>query len=155
MSFDPNLRKELVSGEGDARRLLDDMLAVTDLLLPSGDELTVAAAIDGEENAIAKLLSMGVSEIVLKRGPQGSSFFSRNHRVDCPGFVVDEVDPTGAGDCFGATFVTCRRQGREPIDALRYANAAGARTVTKQGPMEGASSFPELDQFIATNRSEV
>jgi sugar/nucleoside kinase (ribokinase family) len=32
---------------------------------------------------------------------------------------------------------------------LRYANASGARTVTVKGPMEGASTFVELDRFIA------
>jgi len=35
----------------------------------------------------------------------------------------DELDPTGAGDCFGATFVTCRLQGRSVEESLRYANA--------------------------------
>jgi sugar/nucleoside kinase (ribokinase family) len=35
-------------------------------------------------------------------------------------------------------------------DALRYANAAGARTVTVKGPMEGTSGFAELDHLIAT-----
>ena len=34
-------------------------------------------------------------------------------------------------------------------EALRYANAAGARTVTVKGPMEGTSGFATLDNFIA------
>ncbi|WP_313200535.1 sugar kinase [Rhizobium sp.] len=154
VSFDPNIRKELLAGQEDARRRLDQILAVTDLLLPSGEELAIAACVDEEAEAVGKLLSSGVAEIVLKRGAKGSSCFVAGQHLDCPAFIVEEVDPTGAGDCFGATYVTCRRQGRSPEDALRYANAAGARTVTRRGPMEGVSSFAELDQFIQANRSD-
>jgi sugar/nucleoside kinase (ribokinase family) len=154
VSFDPNIRKELLDAER-GRRLLDDILAVTDLLLPSGEELLVAADSTDEAVAITKLLDGGVSEIVLKRGRKGSSFFGRDHKqIDAPAFTVDEIDPTGAGDCFGATYLTCRRIGMEPERALLLANAAGARNVTRQGPMEGVSSLAELESFIATTRTE-
>ncbi len=154
VSFDPNIRKELLDAER-GRRLLDDILAVTNLLLPSGEELLVAADRTDEAVAIAKLLDSGVSEIVLKRGRKGSSFFGRDRKqIDAPAFTVDEIDPTGAGDCFGATYLTCRRMGMEPERTLLLANAAGARNVTRQGPMEGVSSLAELEAFIATTRTE-
>lgn len=155
VSFDPNIRKELLQA-GDGRRLIDDMLAVTDLLLPSGEELLVAAGAGSEAEAVERLLGIGIGEIVLKRGREGSTHFSRAFgRIDCPAFDVEEVDPTGAGDCFGAAYLTCRRKGAPPERALAYANAAGALTVTKQGPMEGVSSLAELDRFIASARKEV
>lgn len=155
VSFDPNIRKELVQG-GDGRKLVDDMLAVTDLLLPSGDELLVAAGAATQEEAVERLLDLGIGEIVLKRGGDGSAHFSKAFgRIDCPAFAVEEIDPTGAGDCFGAAYLTCRRAGLLPAHALLYANAAGARTVTKQGPMEGVSSLGELDRFIAAAGREV
>ncbi|WP_160012064.1 sugar kinase [Rhizobium sp. 18055] len=155
VSFDPNIRKELMQG-GDGRKLFDDMLAVTDLLLPSGDELLVAADEASEAGSVERLLKLGIGEIVLKRGIDGSSHFSNAFgRVDCAAFKVEEIDPTGAGDCFGAAYLTCRRGGMLPADALVYANAAGARTVTKQGPMEGVSSKAELDQFIVTESREL
>ena len=62
-----------------------------------------------------------------------------------PGYRAEEVDPTGAGDCFDATFVTCRLQGRSVPESLAYANASGARAVAIKGPMEGTSTFAELD----------
>lgn len=155
VSFDPNVRKELVAEGGEAKKQLEDMLAVTDLLLPSGEELSIAAGVEDEAQAIEKLLARGISEIVLKRGRAGSSHYSRSSAsVDCAPFLVEEIDPTGAGDCFGATYLTCRRKGHSPEKALQYANAAGARNVTKQGPMEGTSSFPELDSFLERAQSE-
>lgn len=149
VSFDPNVRKELMGDSGETARLLRDVLAATDLLLPSGEELFIASGVAEEDSAIEALLSRGVSEVVLKRGREGSTHYSRAFgRLDSAAFAVEEVDPTGAGDCFGAAYLTCRRKGYLPVEALRYANAAGARNVTKQGPMEGTSSFAELDAFI-------
>ena len=70
-------------------------------------------------------------------------------RFDAAGFDVEELDPTGAGDCFGGAYVACRRLGMAPDQALTYANAAGARNVTVRGPMEGAGTRAELDDFIS------
>ncbi|WFS67355.1 sugar kinase [Agrobacterium leguminum] len=154
VSFDPNIRKELAQGDA-GRRLIDDLLEITDLLLPSGEELQAASGLHDEDAAIEKLLASGIGEIVLKRGADGASHFSRAHgRIDVPGLRVREIDPTGAGDCFGATYLTCRRLGMHPGQALAYANAAGAHNVTRRGPMEGAASLSELDAFMAAQLSE-
>lgn len=147
VSFDPNIRREMLRDEA-GKAIFHTVLAATDLFLPSGEELSLFSGESDEGKAVTGLLSAGVKEIVLKRGAGGASHFSRDGRIDMPGFVVDEVDPTGAGDCFGATFLVARRLGREVGQALRYANAAGAHTVTVQGPMEGSASFAELDRFI-------
>ena len=78
------------------------MVGMSDLLLPSGDELERAAGVAGEAAALERLFAPGVGEVVLKRGADGASAFGRDgSRVDAAAFVVEEVDPTGAGDCFG------------------------------------------------------
>ncbi|MDH6265916.1 sugar/nucleoside kinase (ribokinase family) [Rhizobium sp. SG_E_25_P2] len=152
VSLDPNVRKELLSG-GQGSEALDAVLAEADLLLPSGEELFMAAGVADENKAIETLLARGATEIVVKRGEEGASVFSVQERIDRAAFVVEELDPTGAGDCFGATYLTCRRKGLTAEQSLRYANAAGALTVTRRGPMEGTCSFAELDAFIASQES--
>ena len=110
----------------------------------------MSAKVAGEDAALRELFGLGINEVVLKRGAQGATFFGRNgERVDASAFGVEEVDPTGAGDCFGGAYVACRRLGMGPADALTYASAAGARNVTVRGPMEGAGTRAELDDFIA------
>jgi sugar/nucleoside kinase (ribokinase family) len=149
ISLDPNLRKELL-GRGQVQERFAALIDVADLLLPSGDELFVAGQADGEADATAALFARNFTEIALKRGEGGSTFFGADgSRIDCPAFMVDEVDPTGAGDCFGGAYVACRRLGMPAAKALEYANAAGARNVAVLGPMEGAGSLRELDAFIA------
>ena len=152
LSVDPNLRKEIKQDENTAQ-FFARLISMTDLLLPSGDELELAAGVEGEEKAIEHLFELGVKEIVLKRGGDGASYFAVDGtRLHQQAFIVDEIDPTGAGDCFGGAYVASRRLGLSPDIALTYACAAGARNVTVRGPMEGAGSRAELDAFIAATK---
>lgn len=64
-------------------------------------------------------------------------------------FPARERDPTGAGDCFGATFVTCWLRDMPRARALALAAASGARAVERQGPMEGTSTLAELEAMGA------
>ena len=147
VSFDPNLRPEILNSPG-MREALQAVIADTDIFLPSGDELFLFTEAKNEEATVQELLNRGVQAIVLKRGAAGATYYDASNTLRLPSMTVEEVDPTGAGDCFGATFVTLWLQGAEPEQALRYANAAGALAVTKTGPMEGASSRAELDRFL-------
>jgi len=146
ISFDPNIRKEMLRIT-EMREALRYMLEFTDIFLPSGHEVTLLAEAADEAGAVRELLDLGVREIVVKRGAAGSSYYDAEQRIDVPGFAVEEVDPTGAGDCFAATFVTCRRRGDSPETALRHANASGALAVSRQGPMEGTADLKGLLAF--------
>lgn len=150
LSVDPNLRKELRLDAATGARFAA-LVARADLLLPSDAELEQTAGVTGEAAAVARLLDQGVREIVLKRGAAGASCFGRDgRRSDAAAFVVAELDPTGAGDCFGGAYVAARRLGLSVTESLTYACAAGARNVTCRGPMEGAGTRAELDTFIAS-----
>ncbi|MDR5837031.1 sugar kinase [Caballeronia sp. LZ034LL] len=148
VSFDPNARKEILNRPG-MREAFDHLIASTDVFLPSGHEVTLLTQADSEEAAIEELLGRGVREIVVKQGAQGCRLYDGGQRLDHPAFAVEEVDPTGAGDCFGATYIACRMQGMDAERALRYASASGARAVQAKGPMEGTSTLAQLDQFIS------
>jgi tagatose kinase len=152
VSFDPNIRKEMMS-DPTLSGTLRQILSATDLFMPSGEEILIFASASDEDVAAKRLIADGVKEIALKRGAAGASIITREGRNDGAPFAVEEIDPTGAGDCFGATYTVCRSLGMPVERALTYANAAGARAVTIKGPMEGASSFAELDAFIAQRRS--
>ena len=147
LSFDPNLRPEILDTPG-LREALDDVLAQTNLFLPSGEEIYLFTEADDEGAAVKELLDRGVGDIVIKRGSQGASHFNRAGRTDVAALSTDEVDPTGAGDCFGGAFVSFWLAGASPETALRFANAAGANAVTKVGPMEGAATRDELDALL-------
>ncbi len=147
VSFDPNVRKEVMAAPGfeDA---LAQVLALTDLLLPSGPELQFLADAEEEDAALDELLRRGISAIVLKKGGQGARYRDASTDIALPAFPVEEIDPTGAGDIFGATFVAGWLAGVAPATNLKRANAAGALAVGRRGPMEGSSTPTEIDAFL-------
>jgi len=152
ISFDPNLRKEVMR-DLEARTALRAILAQCDTFLPSDVELALFTESGTTEAAIAEILELGVSSIVVKHGAAGATFFDATGSVNVPGYRVEEVDPTGAGDCFDATFIACRLKGRSVRESMTAANASGARAVTVRGPMEGTSKFAELDSLTSGRRA--
>lgn len=148
VSFDPNVRKEMMALPG-TREAFERVLAQADLFLPSGPELFLFPSAQDEAGAVAELLARGLRAIVVKRSAEGATCFTQTGVVSIAGLPSEEIDPTGAGDCFGATFVACWLQGMEPRAALRLANAAGALAVRKKGPMEGASTRTEIESLLA------
>jgi sugar/nucleoside kinase (ribokinase family) len=148
VSFDPNIREELLGIPG-MREALTSILKHTDIFLPSGPELTLLVKASTEEAAVEELLALGVREIVVKRGRQGCAYYDITRQLSAPAPTVNEIDPTGAGDCFDATYVTCRSRGLPIEQSLRYACASGARAVMSMGPMEGTGGFSDLDALFA------
>jgi sugar/nucleoside kinase (ribokinase family) len=148
ISFDPNSRKELAGGS-DIAAFVEEILSVSDIVMPSGSELRFLTVETDEARAIAALLGRGVGAVVVKRGAQGATYYDQGAETHAAPFSVEEVDPTGAGDCFDATFVVCRLRGMTVAESLRYANASGAHKVLFRGPMEGVASFAELAAWLA------
>ena len=147
VSFDPNVRAELF-GDPEVSRALASVMQQTNLFLPSGDELYLFADQRDETAAISELLSRGVTAVVLKRGAKGARYVDAATDISAPAFTVDEIDPTGAGDIFGATFVAGWLTDLPAAEALRRANAAGAIAVGRKGPMEGTSINDEIERFL-------
>jgi fructokinase len=147
VSFDPNVRKELLRLPG-VEDTIAAVLAASDLLLPSEADLAHLFPVRSEDDAAQALLDAGRAMVLLKRGSAGCVYYGPEGRIEVPAFPVEEVDPTGAGDCFGGTFVACLTLGVPVRRALYLANAAGALAVGKKGPMEGNSTMAELEAFL-------
>lgn len=150
ISFDPNLRPEMLGLPG-LRDACETLFRRCDLFLPSGAELALFTEAKEARDAVAEILGRGVRAIVHKHGAAGATYHDTVTTLHQPGFPVEEIDPTGAGDCFGATYVCCWLRGMTAARSLAYAAASGACAVTRQGPMEGAASQAELDAFILSH----
>ncbi len=148
VSFDPNLRPELLGGEEALRRICAPILSAAHVVLPSGAEAELLAARRGTDQACRALLELGPHVVVLKRGAEGCSIYTSEGRTDVPAFAIAPVDPTGAGDCFDAGFVVGLLEGLPLPEAGRLANAAGALGATRKGPMEGAFPRPVVERFM-------
>lgn len=150
ISFDPNLRPQMMSVH-HARSVFAPFIEATDILIPTADELialTGASDLDSALNAIRQVNPQAL--IVLTQGADGCTVYEQDGVPQpVPGFTVQEVDPTGAGDCFDAGYLVRWLQGDSPVAAARFANACGALAVTVQGPMAGAKHADEVVRFMA------
>jgi sugar/nucleoside kinase (ribokinase family) len=141
LSFDANIRPELLSVE-QIRELCHPVLERADVILPSVSEAKMLTGANTDEEGCRLWAAQG-KLVVLKQGPQGCRVFQGDSDFEVPGFSVQEVDPTGAGDCFCAGFTVALLDGMNPKEAARFANAVGALAVTQMGPMEGAPTRHE------------
>lgn len=154
ISFDPNVRPEMLKAFPPMRTALDTVLDRCHVFLPSTTDLQFLFPGAGEDfdQAVAALLAAHprMEAVALKRAAAGCSYHTRHQRLDLAAHRVEEIDPTGAGDCFGGTLIAALASGAPLDEALRRANAAGALAVTRRGPMEGNSSAEALEHFLST-----
>lgn len=88
--------------------------------------------------AAERLLSYGISVVVVTQAAQGCTVYTHGETYQVPGLAVDVVDVTGAGDTFGGSFVAARAMGKTLVDAARFANATAAICVGGLGARAGA-----------------
>ena len=153
VAFDPNTRRELWPDEATLHETLDAMLARTDVVKTSVEDLdwTSFAAADPADLA-ANLFTAGPHTVFVTRGADGSRALAADRApwgpvdVSRAGYDVDPVDATGAGDAFLAGGLSGLAAG-DPLDeVLGFANAVGALTTTEAGAID---ALPDREAVAA------
>ena len=148
ISFDPNIRPELLRGR-DLNDVIGPVLERTSILFPGSEELGFLSGREGEADGAAVLFDRSPLEIVVvKKGARGSSVHTPETSFDVPAFRIQEVDPTGAGDCFDAGFLCGLTEGRDLEACARVAAAVGALDAQAFGPMEGEISPETVERLL-------
>ena len=134
-----------------ARPLPDELLALCDYLTPNETELNTLTGMsaDSEEDAVAacrSLLARGAGAVINKRGAKGALLVTREGALNAPGFRVNAVDTTAAGDTFNAGFAVGLDRGWSVEESLRLANAAAAISTTALGAQP---AMPEGSKALA------
>jgi fructokinase len=148
VSFDPNIRVEMLHFE-PMSAALNKVFDRCSLFLPSEADLQFFFPGSTVEDALAAVMQKpNIDHLVIKRGAKGCTYIDRTSCIEAAPLPVVELDPTGAGDCFGGAFVGSLALGKSASEALTLANAAGAIAVTRRGPMEGNSDPYQINLFI-------
>lgn len=136
-----------------ARPLPDRLLRLVSFITPNETEaelLTGVPVIDDDSAAKAagRLLKRGVRNVILTLGRRGALVAGVDLRQRVPGFKVTAVDTTAAGDVFNGAFAVALGEGRPLLDAVRFANAAAAISVTRFGAQPSAPKRREIDRML-------
>jgi sugar/nucleoside kinase (ribokinase family) len=136
--------------KGEWMAVLGPCLAYTDLLMLNLDEARMLSGFDDPGQAAAFLRDRGSGSIVVKLGEQGCRVFADCGEFRSPGFAIEAVDTTGAGDCFAGGFLAALHHGADYVEAARFANAAGARSAGSLGSVEGLLSYSDTLSWLTT-----
>lgn len=109
---------------------------------PVGTAAEVAAA-------AAALLAKGPEAVLLTLGARGTYVAAAGVRELVPAFAVEAVDTTAAGDVHCGAFAVGMVEGRPLLEAVRFANAAAALSVTRLGAQPSAPVRDEIEARLA------
>lgn len=147
VSFDTNLRLKLWPLPR-ARAVMREALRLTDICLPSWDDVTALTGADDRDAIVDAMLELGPQVVALKLGKDGAYVATPHERRVVPGFAVAAIYATGAGDCFGGAFVARLVAGDDPFTAARYANAAAALSTTGYGAVAPIPRKDAVEQLL-------
>src|SRR5690625_3369686 len=86
-------------------------------------------------------------KLIITKGGEGVQFYTNNKKYHVPALNVEAKDTTGAGDTFNGALAVELGRGIPLADAIKFANAAAALSVTKNGAQNGMPSRKEVEQF--------
>lgn len=149
ISFDPNLRLKLWTIE-QARGILLSIAKEADFFFPGLSEarLLLDSPKASADEVVNAFLDMGISQVVVKLGPEGCLYATPNERFYTPGFPVTEVDSVGAGDGFCAGYLAGWFKGWTAEKCARLAAATGALAVTEPGDYEALPTMEEAEHLL-------
>jgi sugar/nucleoside kinase (ribokinase family) len=123
------------------------LLKYVDILLPNEREACKLAQVDDVTRAM-DILSQKVPMLVVKRGAQGALGRVGKEKYSSYPPMVDATDVVGAGDSFDAGFVHQFIRGAKFEDCLKFANIAGALSVTRAGGTEAFRDAKHRQEFL-------
>ena len=121
-----------------AAALDDTVLQNVDVLTPNESELRILLGLPPDDSTsdlelARQLQARGVKTIVLTQGEKGALILREDDVIEVPGISVEVIDTTGAGDAFSAGLAVALAAGKDLVEAIRFANCAGAMACTRLG----------------------
>ncbi|MGG6313921.1 ribokinase [Paenibacillus macerans] len=139
-----------------ARELSDELLRKVTYLTPNESELALLTGIpaDSEENVrrgAQALVDRGVGTVIVTLAEKGALIAGQAGMKAVEGFPVkpvDTVDTVAAGDSFNGALAVELLRGASAEEAVRFANAVGALTVTRRGAIPSLPRRDEVEAFL-------
>lgn len=155
--LDTNIRMKLWKSGEKARTFISSLLS-SKIVFTNVEDLDILfpniSTMDAAKLIISKRKECEL--VVVKMGEKGAAAFTRNKVYRKEPFTVPIIeDVIGTGDAFNAAFLAAYYKGIPIDEALTYANAAGALTVTVRGDVEALTSWKDLEAFIESFKKPI
>ena len=149
----------LMLNPAPARELPDELLALVSVLTPNESEAARLAGVPSGgpqelDTAATALLRRGVDAVVITLGAGGAYVATAEVRETIPTYRVKARDTTGAGDVFNGALAVALAERMRLTDAVRFANAAAAISVTRDGAQSAAPYRAEILELLEAEHAE-
>lgn len=146
-------RARVILNPAPAQRLPARLLSLVSIITPNETEAELLTGIKVEDpatagNAAAKLHASGVRTVIITLGRQGAFLSEGETKEIVPGYRVKAVDTTAAGDIFNGALAVALAERRPLREAVQFANAAAAISVTRLGAQPSAPSRREIERLL-------
>ena len=121
-----------------------ELLAKVTYLTPNEHEAAILFAGQGK----ADILGRNQGKVIMTLGSKGVAYAEKGQVYNVPGFKVQSVDTTGAGDTFNGAFAVARANGKSMYESISFANAAAALSVQKLGAQGGMPYLNEVEEML-------
>lgn len=133
--------------------LPEELLGCVDVITPNETEAALLTGIEVTDDASASqaaatLKGTGIGTVIITLGAAGVYVSSAEGERRIGGFRVTPVDTTAAGDVFNGAFAVALAEGRLLDEALCFAQAAAALSVTRLGAQPSVPRRDEIDLFL-------
>lgn len=150
-----NAGVQVVLNPAPAAVLPAELLKCVSILIPNETEASAISGIDinNFETAAAaaeRLKGVGVREVIITMGSRGSVVCDG----DCtfvPAVKVNAVDTTAAGDTFCGGVCVALSEGKDLLEAVKFATAASSIAVQRPGAQDSIPNRCEVDKLLNVN----
>ncbi|WP_461602843.1 ribokinase [Aeromonas rivipollensis] len=149
----------VVLNPAPAQPLSADLLALVDLITPNQTEAELLTGVKVSDEAsaaeaAARFHQMGIADVMITLGSQGVYCSNAEQQALIPGFRVEAVDTTAAGDTFNGALLAAELAGADFHSAVRFAHGAAALSVTRFGAQSSIPGKQEVDTFLQSQTAQ-
>ena len=136
-----------------AQKLSKSLLRKVWLITPNETEASLLSGIEVIDaasglKAAEQLLKLGIKNVIITLGENGSLLCDENGSEQFKAFKVQAADSTAAGDVFNGTLAVAITKDESLQNAINFAAAAAAISVTREGAQPSIPTRFEIDDFL-------
>ncbi len=147
--IDLDYRPSFWDSPEDASREISAVLKHVSVAVGNRTECEIAVGTADPDAAADRLLEAGVKLAIIKKGADGVLVATESQRHSVPPFQIDLVCGLGAGDAFGGSLAEGLIRGRDPLETITRANAAGAIVAGRLACSDAMPTPDEIDELLA------
>ncbi|MDP1676519.1 MAG: ribokinase [Bacteroidota bacterium] len=150
----------IILNPAPSQHLPNELLSKISILTPNETEVEqlTGVSISNVDDALRAgeiLLKKGIECAIITLGSKGAIVVTKEFSEKISSFKVNAIDTTAAGDTFNGALAVELANGNSIRDAIRFANAAAAISVTRIGAQSSVPNRAEVEQLLSEQLFQV